>query len=95
MEILANHDADLVGFHGNNVHDLLNDVVPNQFGIASEERHINFVVDIADMVLVCVFLCLDTHFLVVAETTGAVFLDGVQHLAIFSHAGRAVKDEIG
>jgi len=74
---------------------LLNDVVPNQFGIASEERHVNFVVNIADMVLVTVFLCLDTDFLVVAETTGAIFLDGVQHLAVLAHAGRAVKDEIG
>jgi hypothetical protein len=95
MEILANHDADLVGFHGNNIHNLLNDVVPNQFGIASEERHVDFVVNIADMVLVCVFLCLNTDFLVVAETAGAVFLDSVQHLAVLSHAGRAVKDEIG
>jgi hypothetical protein len=95
MEILANYYPDLVGFHGNNVHDLLNDIMPNQFGIASEERHVNFVVNIADMVLVSVFLCLDTDFLVVAETAGAVFLDGVQHLAILSHAGRAVKYEIG
>jgi hypothetical protein len=95
MEIFANHDADFVGFYRNNVHDLLNNVVPNQFGVASEERHIDFIVDVADMVLVCVFLCLDADFLVVIQFGGAVFLDGVKHLGIFADAGRTVKNEIG
>jgi hypothetical protein len=94
MEIFANYDANFVGFYGNNVHDLLNNVVPNQFGVASKERHVDFIMDVADMVLVSVFLCLDAHFLVVIQMGGAVFLDGVKHLGILADAGWAVKNEI-
>ena len=95
MEILANHDADFVGFYGNNIHDLLNNVVPNQFGVAYKERHVYFVVDVTNMILVTVFLCLDADFLVIIQFGGAVFLDGVKHLGILADAGRAVKNEIG
>ena len=95
MKIFANHDANFVGFYGNNVHNLLNNVVPNQFGVASKERHVDFVVDVTNMILVTVFLCLDADFLVIIQFGGAVFLDGVKHLGILADAGRTVKNEIG
>ena len=65
VEVLTDDDADFVVFHGHRVHDLLDHVVPDLLGITPEEPHIHLVVDVTDSELICVFLGLDVHFLVV------------------------------
>jgi hypothetical protein len=67
VEILANDDADFVLFYRDNVDDLLNDVVPDEFGVAAEQGHVDFVVYVADVVLVVVFFCLELYFFIVLQ----------------------------
>jgi hypothetical protein len=94
MKVFAYHDPDFVRFHGHNVHDLLDNLVPNQLRIASQERYVDLVVNVADVVLVCVFLILETYFLVMLEFAWAVFVDCVEHLCVLAHTGGAVKNQI-
>jgi hypothetical protein len=94
MKVFANHNADFVRFHRDNVDDLLDNLVPNQLRVASQERDVDLVVNVADVVLVCVFLILETYLLVMFEFAWAVFVDCVEHLGVLAHTGRAVKNQI-
>lgn len=72
VEILADNDSRLFRFHGNDVDDLEETVVPHAFRFASQEGHVDFVVDVADAIGVGVFLRLHRDALVVFEPTGRV-----------------------
>jgi hypothetical protein len=65
VKVFANHDADFIRLDRHDVNNLLHNLVPNEFRVASQERDVDFVVDVADVVLVCVFFVLETHFFVV------------------------------
>ena len=94
MKVFANHYTDFVRFHRDNVDDLLDNLVPNQLRVASQERDVDLVVNVADVVLVCVFLILETNFLVMLELAWAVFVDRVEHLGVLAYARGAVKNQV-
>ena len=62
VEIFADNDADFAGFHRDDVDDLEKEFVPDDFGIAAQEGHVDFVVDVADAVGVGLFFGFDRHF---------------------------------
>jgi len=94
VEILANNDADFHGLHRDNIDDLGKDFVPNNLGIASQERHIDFVMDIADRITVLQFLVLHRDPFFILEFARTVSFENVQNLTILSDTGRSVHNEI-
>ncbi len=94
MEIFAHHYADFVRFHRDNIDNLLDNLVPNQFRVAAEQRDVDLVVNVTDVILVGILFVLETDLLVVLELARAVFVNRIQHLRIFAHTRRAVKYQI-
>jgi hypothetical protein len=94
MEIFAHHDADFVRFYRDNVDDLLDNLVPDQFRVAAEQRDVDLVVNVTDVILIGILFVLETDFLVVLELAWAIPVDRVQHLRVLADAGRAVKYQI-
>jgi hypothetical protein len=94
MKVFANHYTDFVRFHRDNVDDLLDNLVPNQLRVASQERDVDLIVNVADVVLVCVFLILETYLFVMLESAWAIFLNRVEHLRVLPYARWAVKNQV-
>lgn len=94
VEIFAHDDAHLVLLGGDNVDDLLVNLVPKQLRIAAKKRHVDFVVDVADFKKVGLFVVCDARLLLVFEFAGAVPFDGFQHLGVLADAGGAVEDHV-
>jgi len=65
MEILAHENTRLVGLYRNNVHNLQKDFVPQYFGIASQQGHVDLVMNITDTVYEFLFFCIQYDFFIV------------------------------
>jgi hypothetical protein len=50
MEIAAQNDAHFVLFRGNDVDDFEKDFVPERFRVASQDRHVDLVMNVTDSV---------------------------------------------
>lgn len=51
--------------------------------------------DVADSILIIIFVVLHTNLLIIPESAWAILLYHIQHLRIFAHAGWSVKNDIG
>jgi hypothetical protein len=75
MEIFAHNDARLVGLGRDDIDQVFINIMPKQFGIASEERHIYFVVNVAYLEEILLFVEGHTDFAFIFQFRGTVFFD--------------------
>jgi hypothetical protein len=98
VEIFADNDTDFLregDIVGDDFHDLREEFVPEDLGIASEERDIDLVMDIADSIMVILLIGFQLNALLVSQLRGTVSLEHVENLRIFSDSGGAVEDKVG
>jgi hypothetical protein len=68
--------------------------MPQQFGIATQERHVDLVMNITDFNIIRCLVETNTHFLFVFEFRWTVPFDGTQHLRVLADALGAVQDHV-
>jgi len=89
------HDYSVHGWsHGYHVDNLRVYFVPQQLGVAPEQTHVHFEMDVAHFDVNGFFIERDQHALFVFQVGGAVFFYGYQHLRIFANPTRTVKNNV-
>ena len=75
MEVFTYDDSVFTRLQRDNVHDLHVNIMPHKLGVASQQRHVYLIMDIAYAVTMLILFRLQIHFFIVFQTTWAVFFD--------------------
>jgi hypothetical protein len=94
VEIFAYNDAGCFCFSGYDIQQLHINFVPQEFGIATQERHVDFIMNVADFVKIGLFVECHTYFFFVFQIRGTVFTNAFQHLRIFSYSTGTIENNI-
>lgn len=94
VEILTDDNTDLILLHEDNIHDLVIDVIPEQFRMATENRQVNLVMNIADFKEIRIFIIGDTDFFLILKLTGTITINKGQYLRVFADTRRTIKYQV-
>ena len=94
VKVFANNDTNGVGSCADHVHNLGVHFIPQQFGRASQQRHVNFKVNVTYLYGLRFLIAIDCQPLFIFKMGWTVFTDARQHLTVFSRSTWSIKNQI-
>jgi hypothetical protein len=94
VKVFANNDPHGVGSRADHVHNLGVNFIPQQFGRAPQQRHVNFKVNVAYLYGLRFLVAIDCQPLFIFKMGWTVFADARQHLTVFARSAWSIKYQI-